>query len=96
LIRFIRGDEGDQAIAAWGSVMGCLEAGRSPKDPKTVEVIRRLGGWTWLQSCSYDELKWQEKRFVEHYSALGDDFDKEQLPEGEGLRQLTAGIGRAM
>ncbi|MBW2610687.1 MAG: hypothetical protein JRC68_10150 [Deltaproteobacteria bacterium] len=65
-----------QAIDAWGTVMKHLQSGAEPLDPKISEGIRRIGGWDCLTRRTYDELQWDEKRFIEHYESL----DEKNMP----------------
>jgi len=73
ILVLIDGDAGDGALLAWGSIMKGLEIDEMPTDPKSQEIIRRIGGWIWLGLQTYDELKWVEKRFVEHWDACPDE-----------------------
>lgn len=83
------------ALNAWKEVMVGLESGEKPKDPKTLEVVRRLGGWDYLGRCTYDELHWKEKQFKENYEDIKDG-DIIMLPGGEyleSLNKITGAIG---
>lgn len=75
-------------LIAWGTVMASLESGVEPSDPSTKEAIRRVGGWAWLQSQSYDELHWIEKRFIEHYESSGESIKALPMAEGHNLMEL--------
>ena len=72
----LHGSDRTQAIDAWGAVMKQLQGGMEPLDPKIKETIRRIGGWDCLTRRTYDELQWDEKRFVEHYESV----DEKHLP----------------
>jgi len=69
----IHGSDKTKALEAWGAIMKGLEIDEMPTDPKSQEIIRRIGGWIWLGLQTYDELKWVEKRFVEHWDACPDE-----------------------
>ena len=72
----IIGSTASKGLESWGVVMECLEQGREPENPKVREALRRIGDWSWLMARDYDELKWIEKRFVEHYESL----DEKKMP----------------
>jgi hypothetical protein len=83
---------------AWGEVVGCLDSGEKPRDPKTLETVRRLGGWEHLQLCTYGELVWIEKKFKDNYNNIKE-HNLNMLPEGnnlEKLNQITGTVGKPM
>jgi len=94
LVERIRGNEdhGDQALTAWSRVMLALESvgpHLDPKfDPTTSAAVRAMGGWQYLCGLDYSELKWQEKRFREHYEAAQGQGDHVRLP-GKKVLQLA-------
>lgn len=64
----------DAPLLAWARVMNALESVGPHMDPildaSTMNCVRAMGGWSYLCNLSYDELKWQEKRFVEYYETM--------------------------
>jgi len=69
-------DSKTKATVAWGDVMLALERhgpARKPNfDQVTMQAIQSLGGWTCLCKCSYDELKWKQKTFLEAWTDFHD------------------------
>uniref|UniRef100_A0A6H1ZD58 Uncharacterized protein n=1 Tax=viral metagenome TaxID=1070528 RepID=A0A6H1ZD58_9ZZZZ len=59
-------EEQISAIGCWGDVLSGLSCGRIPIDPDIQNAIHCIGGWEWLQTKTYDELHWIEKRFNEY------------------------------
>lgn len=86
-IEALHGSGKMQAIDAWGVVMKQLQGGPEPVDPKIRDVIRRIGGWDCLTRRTYDELQWDEKRFLEHYESC-DDRHLPVLIEGKMAKLL--------
>ncbi|MBW2596735.1 MAG: hypothetical protein JRC93_12355 [Deltaproteobacteria bacterium] len=91
-VEALDGDSKMQGLEAWGVVMGCLGGGGDGlSDEKVNEVVRRLGGWSYLKTQTYDELHWLEKRFIEHYESM----DEKHIPvliEGK-LNKLLDKVG---
>lgn len=73
-------------IEYWGKVISGLECGKMPKEPEVQEVIKYLGGWNWLQTQTYDELIWIEKRFNEYFE-VGTDRNKRLEKQNQALLQ---------
>ena len=69
-IEILAGNKEDNAVLAWQKVMDCLSAGKKSSDLTIERTVRVLGGWDNLGLQSYDELKWTEKRFKEHYEVV--------------------------
>ena len=69
----LQGTTKDKSIGAWQTVMNCLSAGsRSTNDQSIDRAVSAVGGWDYLGQQSYDELKWTEKRFREHYEVIAE------------------------
>lgn len=91
LMKPVRNEAQIDKCEAWGMVMSGLECGIIPRDAQIQETVRRLGGWTWLQDKSYDDLHWIEKRFMEHFGQIVESDEYRKLDwKGEQL-QLTEG-----
>lgn len=74
LIEILQGSKEDQSIDAWQQVIDALKTYHpdfpesKPSLPPEIQfAIDHLGGLDVLATMSYDELKWQEKRFREMY-----------------------------
>jgi len=88
-IEALEGDKKTEALNAWGDVITALKQGKEVEHPKTREAVRRIGGWTCLTRRSYDELQWDEKRFVEHYEACDErNFPLLALEDGKVTKLL--------
>lgn len=96
LLEYIMGTETQKAISSWQETMKVLETRYPGEDTKVNWIVdhtvKAIGGWDYLSSLSFDELKWVEKRFLEHYPViekkrheqlLGNTFKAEQLIEGK-------------
>ncbi|MBN1225005.1 MAG: hypothetical protein JXB23_17285 [Candidatus Aminicenantes bacterium] len=84
-----------KGLEAWGMVMTGLERGEQPKDAQIRLVIDRLGGWSWLQGRSYDELHWLEKRFIDHFQDVSKNNYLE-LPISSGIKKLSEKLKKIM
>lgn len=70
----LKGSDKDNALEAWGQVMDCLGV-CNPDNPAKLDenihqAVRAVDGWHSLAEQSYDDLKWTEKRFLEHYQVI--------------------------
>jgi len=74
----------DTAIEAWQKVMDCLSAGTRSNDLTIERTVKALGGWDHLGLQSFDELKWTEKRFKEHYDVVEKRREIELLEDAKG------------
>ena len=63
----ICGSGEEQAHAAWGVILQCLEKGNPPPD-HLHPITRQLGGWGTLKQKTYRELDFIKKDFVEIFS----------------------------
>ena len=73
-----------RAQLAWQLV---LDSPTEPSDPLTHQALRAFGGWvTFCRGLTYDNMPFQEKRFISHYLSLMEtDFpDQEKLAHGKG------------
>ncbi len=77
--------EDNQALA-WQEVMEVLRAYHpqlkiTSGKPEIEDAVRALGGWDYLSLLDFDELKWTEKRFKEHYEVAVDKVGQVLLPD---------------
>jgi len=79
----------DNGIAAWEEVMNHLERGTRSENHKINRVIKILGGWDYIETQTFDSLRWIEKRFLEFYKALPEIVETKQLQEGKTGKLLS-------
>ena len=85
-LEILKGTTEDNGIQAWQKVMGILgRGGKSADDYQIDKAVNALGGWSYLGQQTYDELKWTEKRFREHYEVISERELIEYPPEVEAL-----------
>jgi len=79
-IDVLKGTTEDKGIQAWQKVMDTLSrGGKSADDYSTDKAVIALGGWDYMAQQTYDELKWTEKRFLEHFEVIESRKDFEVL-----------------
>lgn len=81
----LQGNDNDRALIGWQTVMDCLTQGKRSQDINISRTVNALGGWDNLERQSFDELKWTEKRFKEHFEVVE---KRQELLEHQAVKQL--------
>lgn len=66
----LHGSNEDRSLVGWQDVMKCLTDGKRSENLDINRTVSALGGWDNLESQSFDELQWTEKRFKEHFEVI--------------------------
>ena len=69
-LELLSGTNEDRSLSAWQDVMGALTQGCRLADQTINSTVKALGGWDSLERQTYNELKWTEKRFREHFNVV--------------------------
>lgn len=73
VIRQLRGSSDEQALLAWTRLLGEIRRvgsyGRPELEPKDMEALESLGGWSAVCRSQETDLQWMQKRFCEAYAA---------------------------
>lgn len=82
---------------AWAAALeharnGYGDESAAPKDPRIAAAVRAIGGYYAIAMSKTDSTHFLEKRFCEHYEAIGDAEDvRESVPQLAGPSKLLGG-----
>jgi hypothetical protein len=72
IIKHIEGDTDSQAIKAWETVIRAIEEAGNYNSvivPRSIgQAIEQLGGWEYVSTRTWDELKWIRKDFIQVFT----------------------------
>ncbi len=92
-IEIMKGPESDRVLLAWSKVMSALSESTVVHHDKAIEdTIKALGGWEYIGTQTYDELKWVEKRFMDFFPVMEKRYPVKTFNfylKNEEIKQLT-------
>lgn len=96
IVRRLEGTKTDKAQLAWNEVIVMMRkygayATVQFNDPKTADVIRRMGGWPHLCRTSLEEMPFREREFCRFYEAIKQPSNEQVLAGLHDINNLQGG-----